>query len=449
MLPMQSTGSRRRTRPAQGGKEDDMTRTAHGFRVRWALVLLAATTTVGCSTKQPDSSSAPAKYLFVWAGPHGSDSAAGEVHGGAGASDFVAVIDADPASGTYGKVLASTAVGIAGAMAHHTEFTLPAGRALFASDYMTGKIFLLDLADPLAPRLAHRIDSVPGFRRPHSFARLPNGNVVASLQFGNGSVPGDPGGLAEFDTAGRLLHSASAADSTFPGARIRPYGVEVLPAIDRAVTTSTPMDVERTADVIQIWRLSDFRLLRTISVPAIAGDSIHYYPFEIRALPDGRTALLNTYYCGFYLLTGLETESPKVALVHSMREPRRVGCAVPVVVGRYWAMPIAYDHRIVSLDLADPSHPLEVSALRTDSTFLPHWAAVDPGSDRIVIVGQDDGEGVLMARLDRVTGRLSWDEGFREANSARRGVSFDRHVWPHGTVTAAMPHAALFGPARR
>ena len=427
-----------------------MIRSANRFRVRQALVLLAATTTVGCSTKQPHSASAPAKYLFVWAGPHGADSAAGEVHGGAGASDFVAVIDADPASGTYGKVLASKEVGIAGVMAHHTEFALPAGRALFASDYMTGRIFLIDLADPLTPRVAHRIDTVPGFRRPHSFARLPNGNVVASLQFGNGSLPGDPGGLAEFDPAGRLLRTASAADAAFAGARIRTYGLEVLPAIDRAVTTSTPMDSERTADVIQIWRLSDFRLLRTMAVPPVAGDSIQYYPFEIRALPGGRTALLNTYYCGFYLLTGLETGSPEVTLVHSMREPRRVGCAVPVAAGRYWAVPIAYDHSIVSLDLTEPSHPVEVSALRTDSTFLPHWSALDPGSNRIAIVGQGDGEArVLMVQLDPATGRLSWDEGFREANSARRGVGFDRHVWPHGTVTAAMPHAALFGPARR
>jgi len=210
------------------------------------------------------------------------------------------------------------------------------------------------------------------------------------------------------------------------------------------------MDSERTADVIQIWRLSDFRLLRTMAVPPVAGDSIQYYPFEIRALPGGRTALLNTYYCGFYLLTGLETGSPQLELVHSMREPRRVGCAVPVAAGRYWAVPIAYDHSIVSLDLTEPSHPVEVSALRTDSTFLPHWSALDPGSNRIAIVGQDDGEArVLMVQLDPATGRLSWDDQFRDADSVPRGISFSRQGWPHGTVAAAMPHAALFGPARR
>ena len=77
MLPMQSTGSPRRTRPAKGGKEDDMTRTAHRSRVRWALVLLAATTTLGCFTNHAAPRGAPAKYLFIWAGPHGADSAPG------------------------------------------------------------------------------------------------------------------------------------------------------------------------------------------------------------------------------------------------------------------------------------------------------------------------------------------------------------------------------------
>lgn len=417
--------------------------------VRHSLVALATAATVGCSRRQPDAQSAPANYLFVWAGPHDTDSTAGHVHRD-GASDFVALLDADPASGTYGKVLATRETGIAGMMAHHTEYALPDGRSLYASDYMTGRVFLLDLADPLAPRVAHRIDSIPGFRRPHSFARLANGHVLASLQFGNGALPGDPGGIAEFDTAGRLLRTSSSADAAFPGARIRTYGLEALPAIDRLVTTSSPMDTERTADVIQVWRLSDLQLLKTIALPASAGDSIQYYPFELRALSDGRTALLNTYYCGFYLLTALETANPEVTLVHAMQSPRRVGCSVPSIVGRFWVMPVAYDHSIVSLDLANPSHPVEGSVLRTDSTFLPHWSAVDPTSDRLVITGQDDGEArVLIARIDRVTGHLSWDEGFRDAGSDRPGVSFNRRTWPHGSIAHAMPHGALFAPARR
>jgi hypothetical protein len=385
--------------------------------------------------------SAPSPYLFVWAGPNGAS---------AGGNDFIAVLDANPASRTYGKVLASRDVAVAGAMAHHIELTLPTGHALFASDYMTGRIFLLDLANPLRPHLVARIDSVPGFRRPHSFARLPNGNVVTSMQFGDRSVAGDPGGLAEFDPAGRLLRTSSAADAGFPGARIRPNGVELLPAIDRIVTTSMPMDDERTADVVQIWRLSDLHLLKTIAVPQVAGDSTGNFPYDTRALADGRTAMLDTYYCGLYRISRLDTSAPRIELVHTLRVPHAEGCAVAVVVGRYWVVPVAYGRVIVSLDVTDPAHPVEVSRLRTDSTFLPHWISADRASDRLVINSADDGDArVLIAHLDRRTGKLAWDARFRDAGSARPGVSFDRRQWPHGSASHAMAHSALFGPAVR
>ncbi len=37
--------------------------------VRHSLVALATAATVGCSRGQPDTQSAPANYLFVWAAP--------------------------------------------------------------------------------------------------------------------------------------------------------------------------------------------------------------------------------------------------------------------------------------------------------------------------------------------------------------------------------------------
>lgn len=411
---------------------------------QFALLLAALASTAGCSTSEPARNPEPAPYLFVWAGPHMGDTAGGS------ASDFVAVLDADPASAGYGQVVASQEAGVAGMMAHHTELTLPAGHPVFAEDYLAGRIVLLDFTDPVRPRVVRRIDSVPGYRRPHSFVRLPNGHVLATLQFGDGSLPGDPGGLAEFDAAGTLLRTGSSADSAYSDPPVRIYGLDAFPAIDRVVTTSSPMEMVRTANVIQVWRLSDLRLLQTIRVPQLAGDSVGSYPFEIRALPDGKSALLNTYYCGFYLVTGLDAATPKLTLVHSMRDPRRIGCSVPTLVGRYWIMPVAYDHSVISLDISDPAHPVEVSVLRSDSAFLPHWSSADPESDRIVITGQDDGEPrVLIARLDAATGRLSWDEAFRDAGATRPGVSFDRATWPHGSVEHAMPHGALFGPASR
>lgn len=379
----------------------------------------------------------PARYLYVWAGTS---------HHTEAGTNFIAVIDVDSSSATYGQVLTTTTAGT-GMMPHHAEYILPVGHPFFANDFMTGRTVLIDASTPTSPRLVDTVDRTPGFHQLHSLLRLADTLVVATLQFGDSSLPGNPGGLAEFNAAGRLLRTASSADSSLPGARIRTYGLVLLPAIDRALSTSSPMDSERTANVIQIWRLSDLSLLHTTAMPGIAGDSVEHYPFEARALADGRTVFLNTYTCGFYRITDLDRSEPRVELVYSMREPRRYGCSVPVVAGRFWVMPIAYSHVVVTLDLADPSHPVEVSRLPTDTTFFPHWLAADPGSDRLVVTEQGDGlPRVMMLHLDRSTGRLSWDELFKEADSTAHGVSFTRAGWPNGVTGPAMPHAALFVP---
>jgi hypothetical protein len=405
-----------------------------------ALVVLLAALSAACS-KSGDRAS---QYLFVWAGPRSSDSSAA-MSNAMGANDFLAVLDADGTSPTYGKTLATHEVGTPGMMAHHMELSLPVGHPVFTSDYITGQIFLVDVDNPLAPRVARRIDSVPGFRSPHSFARLQNGNVIVAMQFGNKTVAGDPGGLVEFDATGNFSRATSAADTAFRGARIRPNGIELMPAIDRIVTTSMPMDDERTADVIQVWQLSGLRLLHTLAMPIPAGDTGSVLPYDARVLADGRTAMVDTYYCRLYRVTDVASDQPRIELVHTLEHVRREGCAVAVAAGHYWVVPVAYGRAIVSLDVSDPAHPVEVSTLRTDSTFFPHWLSVDPGSDRIVINSADDGESrVLIAHLNRATGQLSWDDRFQDAGSSRRGVSVDGA----STRGKVMAHAAVFGPRR-
>jgi len=379
-------------------------------------------------------SAAPARYLYVWAGT-GNDSTDG--------IDMMTVIDANPASATYAAILAAVAVDSSGRMPHHTEFTLPATGPVFANDYSGDKSFLVDFSTPREPRLTRRLASVPGGRRLHSFARLPNGHVLATVQFGDGSVPGDPGGLAEFDGQGNLVRSGWSRDSAFPGAKIRTYAITVVPETDRVVTTSSPMDNEKTANVVQVWRLSDLRLLKTLAVPEIAGDSTHVYPFEVRTLADG-TVMLNTYSCGFFRISDLGG-SPRIDRVMTMSG--NFGCSVPVIADSLMIMPIAYAHRFVTIDISDPSHPREIASFATDSMFFPHWAAADPGSDRLVVTDQGDGPPMVkILHLDRSTGRLSWDQNFRDAGATAPGVSYHRAGWPNGIKGMAMPHGALFVP---
>jgi hypothetical protein len=400
--------------------------------MRSSLLVVALLFVAACSGRVDR----PSRYLYVWAGT---------MSGGSPGLDMITVLDADPASATYGKVLDALTVDSSGKMPHHSEYSLPTGAPLFVNDFATDKSFLIDFTTPERPRLAGHVATVPGGHVLHSFSRLANGHVLATVQFGNDSVEGNPGGLAEFDAQGKLVRVGWSRDSTFAGAHIRPYGLAVLPAADRAVTTSSPMDKEITANVVQVWRLSDLTLLKTLAVPDVGGDSAYMHPFEPRTLEDG-SVLLDSYYCGFFRITGFDQE-PRIDRVGALPLPENKGCGVTAIVGHYMVLPVANAHRYLTIDIADPTHPTTVASLQADSTFFPHWVAADPRSDRVVFTDQGNGRPIVrVAHLDRSTGRLSWDEQFRSDAATLPGVSYDRATWPNGVTGMAMPHAALFVP---
>jgi hypothetical protein len=400
------------------------------FLITLGVTLLSA---ISCTQQvSPAAGKIGAKYLYVWAGPNtGARSSA---------HDFLSVVDADPASRTYGSVLTSLDAGAEGRMAHHMELSVSESKSLFASDFMTGQVFIIDLHDPAAPRLSTRIDSVPRFREPHSFARTQGGHVLVSMQYGNGKLAGNPGGLAEFDDNGHLIRTSSAADASFPAARIRPNGIELMPQIDRILTTSMPMDDEKTADVIQVWRLSDLHLLHTIAMPK--GDSLNAMPYDSRVLADGRTAMVNSYFCGLFRVSGIESNNPRIDAVGKIGLPGSSGCAVATVIGHYWIVPDAYGRAVVSFDVSDPAHPKQVSMLSTDSAFFPHWIAADKSTNRIVVNTTDDGNGrVLIANVDSATGALTIDRKFRQPGASVPGLNF---AGMGSGKEKTMAHSAVF-----
>lgn len=406
---------------------------------------------VGCApTPLPESS----PLLYVWAGDE--DMRAGD-------TDFLAVVDADPSSETYGNILASAPVQAVGTNPHHAEPVAPRDALLFANGFDSGRTFLFDLSDPTAPRAVAELDSIPGLTYPHSFLRLEDGRLLATMQYGVGEEAGRPGGLALFDREGTLLATSSAADPAFYGALIRPYSVEALPAQDRLVTTSRTMNMtqEVAADLVQVWRLSDLALLKTLEVPRVEPaeepecvlgqqpicSATQYpaeaQPFEARAMPDG-SVLMNTLMCGFYRIHGLDTGEPRIEAV--LNYPDMIGCSVPAVIGHYYILPAIFGETILVFDMSDPEHVREAGRFDTPG-YQPHWAAADPLRDRVVITSSGPAavNTVLMLDFDRQTGTLSLDEGFGSPTFPRAGVSFYRDSWPHGDTGSAKPHAALFG----
>jgi hypothetical protein len=399
--------------------------------------LLAAVMIAGCHPSSSNPAAAPepagSRYLFVWAG----DADKRE-------SDFLAVVDVDPHSPTYAEVITTLPVGAMGTVPHHTEYEMPAGGVLWANGFAAGQTFRLDLRDPTRPRLAGSFGDAGPYSHPHSFARLPGGNVVATFQHRTGDGPAATGGLVELDTGGRVVRSAPAAapgiDST-----IRPYSLVVVPALDRVITTATDMHLQVRSRAVQVWRLSDLTLLHTLQLPPGPRGDENWLTAEPRVLADGRTVLVNTFTCGLYRLRGLEGDAPWAESVYSMPWAEGRNCAVPVVAGQFWLQTSAVEHSVVSLDISKPGHPREVARLTLQPDRVPHWIALEPSGRRLVITGYRElAPWVLLADLDPATGALTLDTAFKAPGAAQPGVYFGRDEWPHGRTGPAVPHGAVF-----
>ena len=170
----------------------------HPLRLAICLSALFAFLQLPVAADGVQGSDAGSQYLFVWSGDKdGND------------SDFLAVIDARADQPTYGDVVATLAVGSAGTMPHHAQYEYPASNILFANGWLAGRTFVIDLADPAAPKLLRSFDGAKGYSFPHSYAPLDNGNILATFQGRDGKY-GPPGGLVEFTAEGEPLRSASA-----------------------------------------------------------------------------------------------------------------------------------------------------------------------------------------------------------------------------------------------
>ncbi len=426
-----------------------------------AMFAVAACLVSACSSRTRDTptvTNTPSPYLLVSAGD--ADEAE---------SDFLAVIDLREGSATLGTALSTLPTGLKASMPHHMEYTLPpAGERLFLNAHHTESSLLLDVSNPLALRVVKTFAPPAPLRFPHDYTRTPTGTRLVGFLRSNGkgvdttetATPGNHGGFAEYRADGTLLRTAIAGDAD--GKPVRPYAFALLPAIDRLVVTSAPMIESTWADVVQVYRYSDFALLHTIALPPGRGADGREVPgsqhagFGPRVLSDG-SVFFNSYGCAFYRLSAIDGTEPRLETFFALHTPAPVSgagairgaCGIPVVFGHYWINPVGKLHQVVVLDIADPSHPREVSRLKTPDTFAPHWLARDPNSNRLVLGAELGGEdGMFILRFNDQTGDLAMDPAFH-GDGQEGYVSLKQATWPHGASGAAWGHAALFLPAAR
>jgi hypothetical protein len=387
-----------------------------------------------CGTHDADPTAAPAEYLYLWTASADSTQ-----------PDFLAVLDVTEDSARYGRLVTTLTVPGAGHGPHHTEHELAADRRLFANGFGSGQSFIFDLTDPARPSLAGQFGDVDGYTHPHSFLRLPSGNVLATFQMRHDAAGMSPGGLVELTPSGQPVRASSAnAPGTDPGLRV--YSGAVVPSLDRIVTTTTDMVEDFPASrQLQVWRLSDLALLHTIVLPDGPAGGESLLTAEPRLLADGRTVLVSTFNCGLYLLDGLEGDAPSGRLVASWPRMEGTYCAIPIVAGDYYLVTVPAWNAVVSMDISDPSAPREVSRVTFGADDVPHWIAISADGRRVAVTGFGGMKHrVVMTRFDPATGQLTLDERFRESGATEPGFRMDDKTWPHGSSASGIPHGAVF-----
>jgi hypothetical protein len=320
---------------------------------------------------------------------------------------------------------------------------MPASGMLFANDHDAGRTFVFDLRDPLHPKVATSFTDMGGYMHPHSYLRLPNGNVLATFQHAHhapaGAKAGLSGGLVEIDDRGQVVRSASSADDGFADALLTPYSLVVLPEVDRVVSTNSSMhraNLFRGA-TYQVWRLSDLKLLETAYFDVGQNRYAHIGPQEPRLGPDG-SVYVQTLSCGIERITGLDSDAPRSQLVYTFPGD---WCGVPTIVGHYLIQSVPAIHGLIVLDITYGAKPAEVARLTMSETFEPHWTGWDAKTKRLVVTGNEPR--LYLLKLDEQTGALTMDDALRDADG-KSGVNFDRSDWPHGWSGKGIPHGVVF-----
>jgi hypothetical protein len=438
----------------------------HALVQRLLVVIVCGTVLAGCRlrTGEPEFTGEP--YLIVWAGD------ADRQH-----SDFLAVIDADPRSETYGHVVATMPVGSRGNEPHAMEAHFAPDGLVFAGGLLSDRTFVFDVHEPSTPRLVH-VDT-PGperrFGTPRAYVRLQNGNRVATCGDRRGYRGGVvemlewAGGLVQFDAAGRFLREIEASDPTAAGLLLSPHGIAISWDTDRLLLTDGGHGYAATAlewspgISVQIREASSGELLDTLPLPVGDRGDENLGPRNAHFLLDGDVALVSTAEgAGLYASRGMSTTAPVFKLVYDFGRGSLAGRSAVTPNEHLYVQALTGTNRLVALDISDPFKPRRVGRLRFDRNPArpgrsrkggPHGVALSVDGRRVAVsdytidvpaLYRDGDRRVYLVNLDLQSGHLSFDKAFRDEIKGSVGVNFGRRRWPHGATGAARPAAMLF-----
>ncbi len=352
--------------------------------MRYATLLLLCTLPawIGPATSGPEDESVFVKnlrpdqresLLYVWT----SDADAKQ-------PDFLTVVDADPKSPGYGKILTTVPTGATvDNEAHHFGYTVNADR-IFAGGLVSNRLFIYDVkTDPRHPTVIKTIPdlgAISGYSGPHTYYAVPGGVMIAMLGSKDGT---GPGALVRLDEQGNFVSALPAPNRPDdPGYM---YDVGVKPELNRMVTSSwthphhfrgNPIAPENVGDAVVVW---DWKAGKVLQV-----EHLDKMPLEVRWQhgPAARGGFINC--AGASTIWYWEDKDGKLAFTRVIQLP---ASSTPADVR------ISYDNRLlyVSLftgnavqqyDVSDPLHPKFVTEVKLQE---PNMMKLTPDSRRLYV----------------------------------------------------------------
>ncbi|MEJ7813239.1 MAG: selenium-binding protein SBP56-related protein [Gemmatimonadaceae bacterium] len=370
------------------------------------------------------------------------------------APDFLAVIDFDRHSRSYGQVLRTVPLpppGNVGNEPHHchtsADETILACGGLLSVLKGQNDIFFFDITDARHPQFLSSTRA-PNSSVTDEFLALPGGGFLVTNM---GSATGGAGGrVVEFDDQLNLVAeypSTPPADGAF-----NPHGMDADFARNRLVTSDfinpvTTLNVVPGApelrSSLRFWDLGARRITRTVVLPDAAGTmDVKLIPGD----PRGRAVTANMFTGRFYTVD--PTDGSYVQAFDAATVTPRVSTPVPGGLPGLLAVPrggrrlifaTMMAGQVVMLDITDPQRFRQLSVVSLGEGAGPHSVHLTHDGKRLVVtdyfLDQDD-FGKIHLDGDRKVRVLEVGERRLSVDPAFRVADFDT-AFPTGP---ARPH---------
>ena len=372
------------------------------------------------------------RYLYVWTGDQART-----------APDFLAVVDFDPDSRSYGRILSTVPLPGPGASnnePHHVGVSAD-GKVLAAGGLLSvlsgqKEIFFFDISDPKSPRFLRSADP-PLSSITDEFYALPRGGFLVTMM--GGAQGHHPGRVVEFD---KNLNLVAELPATPPAEGFNPHGLSVRPEENLMVTSdficpsSTLNAVPGGLDLrgsVRVWDFAARKILRTVEIPGAGGT------IDVRLIPGDRGR--RAYTAGMLddKLYLIDTDAGIAKPVFDFSTIAKGGWPQlmrTTADGKRLFVSMNMAGKVAMFDINHPESPKLLATLDLGKDSGPHYIALTGDEKRLVVSDyflNEDGAGKVHAEGDHKV---------HVANVKSHGLELDRRF------SLDMNTAVETGPAR-